>query len=222
MAFPDASRSSLNCTIQLSCVDLLLINVVLVLPTGSGLFTPLCPWLVCWKCLLRHRALVLGSSSSVTWGWCCFRSFIFVPFFFCKFSVPQWDRGWSGCSAELQQNIPVQNMVSKTREMVTTTTGHCSHWMLSERETPWNKGVKGKCFPFGCVSQGMCEMQDWCWMTVCRNSVILCLWELPWRRKGVQNPHKPCNSRSRQAAERGLLDAEWELFVFLVDWSSCR
>lgn len=45
MAFPDASRSSLNCTIQLSCVDLLLINVVLVLPTAPGLFTPLCPWL---------------------------------------------------------------------------------------------------------------------------------------------------------------------------------
>lgn len=36
MAFPDASRSSLNCSTQLSCVDLSLLSVVLVLPTGSG------------------------------------------------------------------------------------------------------------------------------------------------------------------------------------------
>lgn len=40
MAFPDASRSSLICTIQLSCVDLLLISVVLVLPTAWGFSLP--------------------------------------------------------------------------------------------------------------------------------------------------------------------------------------
>lgn len=68
------------------------------LPCGLGS----CVGSVCWD-----TVLVLGSSSSVTWGCCCFRSFIFVPSF-CQFGVPQWDKGCRGCSAELQHNIATQ------------------------------------------------------------------------------------------------------------------
>lgn len=76
-------------------------------------------------------------------------------------------------------------------------------------------------FPSGCVSQGMCEMQD-CGGHLLSDTLqefILCSWQWPWRSKGVQNPHKPNKSRSKHAAEQGLLGAEWQLFVVLVDQS---
>lgn len=167
-----------------------------VLPTG--LFPPLslagC-WRLCWD-----TGLVLESSSSANRGCCCFRSSS-LCLFYCKFSVPQRDKGWSGCSAELHQNIPICNRVSKSREIITNRTGHCLcdsqhslHWVLSKDETPSSKGLRGKCFPRNVWNAG-----------------------LPSECK----PHKPNKSRSQHAAEQGLLDAEWELFGFLGDWSSC-
>lgn len=40
-------------------------------------------------------------------------------------------------------------------------------------------------------------------MTACRNSVILSLWEVPWRREGVQNPPNPPEAAANRAGVAG-------------------
>lgn len=95
--------------------------------------------------------------------------------------------------------------------------------MLNKNETPRNKGLKGQCsslhvVPKECVKSRIARLCWWALLSASLHEFSHSL--IVGMALEQQVSAKPPQTQQKQIptpAEQGLLDAEWELFGFLVD-----